>query len=197
MTPSREWEAAKRPITQNRELLFLFVILGLDLFFVGTDILGDLKESETTLWHIGMELVPLVLNLVGLVYIVVRWRALRRGLKAAETRAFEAESLMLRSADELREWQQKTETLTVGLSQAIDQQLSDWGLSTAEKEISLLLLKGFSSKEIAEFRSTSERTVRQQAASIYQKAGLAGRSELSAFFLEDILTLQPGPVGEV
>jgi hypothetical protein len=51
----------------------------------------------------------------------------------------------------------------------------------------LLLLKGFSHKEIARLRHTSTTTIRQQAASIYQKANLSGRAALSAFFLEDLL----------
>jgi len=33
----------------------------------------------------------------------------------------------------------------------------------------------------------SKTTVRQQARSLYGKAGLAGRHELAAFFLEDLL----------
>jgi len=33
----------------------------------------------------------------------------------------------------------------------------------------------------------SERTVRQHAVAVYRKSGLAGRAELSAFFLEDLL----------
>lgn len=43
-------------------------------------------------------------------------------------------------------------------------------------------------------RGTSERTVREQARSAYQKAGLRGRSELAAFFLGDLLDLggEPG-----
>ena len=36
-------------------------------------------------------------------------------------------------------------------------------------------------------RETSERTVRQQSLAVYRKAGLTGRAELSAFFLEDLL----------
>ena len=35
--------------------------------------------------------------------------------------------------------------------------------------------------------AVSERTGREQARSIYSKAGLTGRSALSAFFLEDLL----------
>jgi hypothetical protein len=36
-------------------------------------------------------------------------------------------------------------------------------------------------------RSTSETTIRQQALSIHRKSRLKNRSELSAFFLEDLL----------
>jgi DNA-binding NarL/FixJ family response regulator len=43
-------------------------------------------------------------------------------------------------------------------------------------------------KEIADIRQTQEKTVRTQATTIYKKSGLSGRQELSAFFLEDILS---------
>jgi DNA-binding CsgD family transcriptional regulator len=36
-------------------------------------------------------------------------------------------------------------------------------------------------------RRTSERTVRQQALNVYRKSGLNGRSDMAAFFLEDLL----------
>ena len=61
--------------------------------------------------------------------------------------------------------------------------LSFW----AEREVALLLLKGLSHREIAAVRAVSERTVREQARSLYAKAGLTGRAALSAFFLEDLL----------
>ena len=50
-----------------------------------------------------------------------------------------------------------------------------------------MLLKGFSHKEIARLRNTSEATIRQQAAAIYLKSRLGGRAALSAYFLEDLL----------
>jgi DNA-binding CsgD family transcriptional regulator len=50
-----------------------------------------------------------------------------------------------------------------------------------------LLLKGLSLKEIAAIRNTLEKTVRQQASSIYKKAELNGRHAFSAWFIEDIL----------
>jgi DNA-binding NarL/FixJ family response regulator len=56
-----------------------------------------------------------------------------------------------------------------------------------EREIALLLMKGYSHKAIARDRGRSERTVRQHAVAIYQKSGLGGRAELAAFFLEDLM----------
>ncbi len=60
-------------------------------------------------------------------------------------------------------------------------------VASAEREVALLLLKGLSHKDIADVRRTSEKTVRQQSLAVYRKAGLSGRAELSAFFLEDLL----------
>ena len=84
-------------------------------------------------------------------------------------------------------WRQRHGQLLRGLSDAIDQQLHVWNLTPAEKEVAFLLLKGLSFKEIAPTRGASERTVRQQALGVYAKSGLAGRAELAAFFLEDLL----------
>jgi DNA-binding NarL/FixJ family response regulator len=63
-------------------------------------------------------------------------------------------------------------------------------LTAAEREVGLLLLKGLSHKEVAAARGTSETTIRQQALAVYRKAGLRNRSDLSAFFLEDLLLPQ-------
>ena len=84
-------------------------------------------------------------------------------------------------------WRAETRGLLEGLGAAIDAQFARWGLSVAEREVALLLVKGLSSHEIAAVRGTSERTVRQQSQAVYRKAGVAGRAELAAFFLEDLL----------
>ena len=107
------------------------------------------------------------------------WR-LRRQLEA-QRRDFSA----FRAQAEA--WRLGSKKYLDGLSQAIDLQLEAWQLSAAEKEVAFLLLKGLSLKEIAQARGTSEKTTRVQAGAVYSKSGLAGRSELSAFFLEDLL----------
>jgi DNA-binding NarL/FixJ family response regulator len=84
-------------------------------------------------------------------------------------------------------WSREAQDVLKGLGAAIDAQFDKWGLSPAERDVALLQLKGLRHKEIADLRKTSERTVRQQALSIYKKAGLSGRTDLAAFFLEDLL----------
>jgi DNA-binding NarL/FixJ family response regulator len=42
-------------------------------------------------------------------------------------------------------------------------------------------------REIADARSVKEKTVRQQATHIYAKSGYAGRHELVAHFIEDLM----------
>jgi DNA-binding CsgD family transcriptional regulator len=74
-----------------------------------------------------------------------------------------------------------------GRMRQIDNDFDKWGLSLAEKEIALFLLKGLRLQDIADLRHTSERTVRQQAQAIYRKAGLVGRTDLSAHFVEEFI----------
>jgi DNA-binding NarL/FixJ family response regulator len=69
----------------------------------------------------------------------------------------------------------------------MDERFEAWGLTPAERDVALGLLKGKSHKVIAYETGRSERTVRQHAVAVYQKSGLGGRAELSAFFLEGVM----------
>ncbi len=84
-------------------------------------------------------------------------------------------------------WRRRAETALAGLGVAIDEQLTRWQLTPVEKETALMLLKGLSHKEVAQVGGRSERTVRQHAIAVYRKSGLAGRAELSAYFLDDLM----------
>jgi DNA-binding NarL/FixJ family response regulator len=83
-------------------------------------------------------------------------------------------------------WRQNSRMLMTGLADAIQRQFDDWGLTAAEADIAGLMLKGLPLKSIANLRQTSEATIRQQAQGIYRKSGLANRTELAAYFLEDL-----------
>ena len=141
------------------------------------------EEPDMTLREILFELIEptiLVLTAAAVVHLLGRMRrqhqeqlALVRDLEVART--------------EGAQWRTDMRDLLKGLSSAIDDQFERWGLTAAERDVALLMLKGLSHKEIAVVRDSSERTVRQQARAIYGKANLSGRAALSAFFLEDLL----------
>lgn len=66
------------------------------------------------------------------------------------------------------------------------QQFSEWDLTEAEAEIGMLLIKGMSIADIANLRGRSQATVKAQNSAIYQKSGLANRSQLVSYFVEEL-----------
>lgn len=84
-------------------------------------------------------------------------------------------------------WRDSAEQALEGLGVAINEKFDEWGLTPAEREVALQLLKGYTHKGIARRTDRSHQTVRQHAAAVYRKADLAGRAELSAFFLEGLM----------
>jgi len=149
------------------------------LLFIVWDMAADYR-SGTDWPHLLAEFSILLMAAAG---IVILWR---RFVAARETARFLERDLEV-ARHEARRWRDESRDLLDGLGTAIERKFNRWKLTPAEAEIGLLMLKGLTHKEIAQIRTTSERTVRQQARSVYLRAGLAGRAELSAFFLEDLL----------
>jgi DNA-binding CsgD family transcriptional regulator len=142
-----------------------------------------IEDPHMTLRQILMELVEPTVTVsaaVGVVYLMGRTK-----------RQHEEQLSLMRDLEVARaegaQWRTDMRDVVKGLGVAIDAQFDRWGLTAAEREVAMLMLKGLSHKEIAAVREASERTVRQQARAIYAKANLSGRAALSAFFLEDLL----------
>jgi len=172
--------------------LALAGLFGLVVVLAGADLLTDLNE-RTTAFHLAVEGSVVVVGLAGAVWTIVRVRALGREAHELRAQAVALSADLDASRVEAARWRDEAGELIRGLSAAIDRQLERWGLSPAEHDIALLLLKGLSHKEVAELRAVSESTVRQQARAIYRKSGLTGRADLAAFFLEDLLGPRPTP----
>mgnify|MGYP006282984349 CR=1 FL=1 len=148
-----------------------------------TDLVADMGMNLPPS-HMAQEWVLLVLSLAGFVYLVVDMRRrtvaidrLRHSLSLSEDRRVSL-------GEELREARARHGV-------AVRHQFEAWGLTASEQQVAMLLLKGLSLKEIAAVRETREKTVRQQASSVYGKSGLEGRHALAAWFLEDFL-FEPG-----
>jgi len=163
----------------TKERGFMATILIVIFSMVTLDLITDSNEGVRW-WHLLSEGSIAAATLFGLFYLIRDSFNLKHSLADEKKRSDKLQA-------EAEMWQMQSKKYLQGLSESIDEQLSKWHLSVAEKEVAFLLLKGLSLKEIAEIRSTSEKTTRTQSIAIYSKAGLGGRSELSAFFLEDLL----------
>ena len=152
--------------------LFSSLVFILIAGLVGLDLITDTEQGVSP-GHVMLEGLVLVAALVGAGLTFRTLLKTRSDLSLAQ--------------GEARNWRAQHREVLDGLSAAIGAQFDAWSLSPAEREIGYLLLKGLSMEEIARVRGTSERTARDQARAVYRKAGLGGRSELSAFFLEDLL----------
>lgn len=163
----------------KRERNFVAAILLVIFVMVCFDLATDSREGAVW-WHLLSEGGVAVVALVG-VFLLMRDTFLLRHMLEDERKKFSD------FRQQAEKWQSQSRKYLEGLSQAIDAQLSEWQLTGSEKEVAFLLLKGLSLKEVAEVRQTSEKTARAQSLSVYSKSGLSGRSELAAFFLEDLL----------
>ena len=164
--------------------MVLTLLLGGIAIGGGVDLWMDWPTSPAP-FHVGFELSVLVFSLGGVAFLWGGWMQTRRSLMRTR-------EVSVRLTEERDAWRQRAEKLLRGLGEEIDAQLRGWNLTGAEREVALLLLKGYEHKEIAALLDRSDRTIRQHAVSVYRKSNLSGRAELAAFFLEDLL-LPPGP----
>jgi DNA-binding NarL/FixJ family response regulator len=151
----------------NFKNLYPTIVLVAATLFFAFDIITDLVAKDESWLHLFVE------SIVFLAISAVLFRELRhlRQLKV-----------------ELSEERIRTARLSGELLAVMRNQFAEWGLSPSESEIALLLIKGLSMKEVAEARQVKEKTIRQQATSVYAKSGYAGRHELAAHFIEDLIS---------
>jgi DNA-binding CsgD family transcriptional regulator len=81
----------------------------------------------------------------------------------------------------------KLRRAALAFADVLEERFSDWGLTPAEREVALFLIKGFPIAEIARLRETSEGTVKAQTNAVYRKAGVNGASQLLSLFLDDLM----------
>ncbi len=136
--------------------------------FFAYDIVADLLDDSEKLVHIVVE------SVVFFAVSTVLFNELRR---------------VGRLQHEVRRERDKTARLSGELLAAMRDQFAEWGLSPSESEVALLLIKGLTMKEISQARDVKEKTIRQQATGIYAKSGCAGRHELAARFIEDLMSV--------
>ncbi|MEK6553764.1 MAG: helix-turn-helix transcriptional regulator [Bdellovibrionota bacterium] len=165
-----------------RQKLSVFLILVLAMALWVIDAIDDLSHgSDAT--HIATEGIILAIIAFWVITITLRYFTTNR-------QNIQIRSDLAAVRKDLENYRRETAHLAKGLGLKIDEQLEKWQMTKAEKEVALLVLKGFSNKEISDIRGTAEKTTIQQVSAIYQKCGLHNRAEFAAFFLEDLLLPQ-------
>lgn len=163
MTASPDIRLAGRRQTVALSVFLLIQSLG-TVFFVG-DVIGDLRADPFSA-HFIFEAVVTAALVLGILFGAF---ALRRTIE------------LLRAQD------QALAVARGALSDVIETQFAAWALTPAERDVGLLALKGLDVAEIAELRGAAQGTVRAQLTRIYSKAGVSGRAQFAAFFVEDLL----------
>jgi DNA-binding CsgD family transcriptional regulator len=164
------------PLIKETILIFIFAVV---VIASGADLVADLSHGADT-EHIVKETIVVSISCFAIAWLLwglhqqrLEIRSLQHALETASSPHKAPKKYVLEARKKL--------------GNVVTQQFSEWALTGSETEVGWLLLKGLSLKEIAMVRNTQEKTVRQQASSIYKKAGINGRHAFSAWFIEDIL----------
>jgi len=157
-------------------LIFIFVFV---VIASGLDLFSDLSHGAS-LAHVFREAVIVTLSALALIWILRGMYQQNEEIKLLRQEISNAERLHRQPDEYVLNARRQ-------LGEVIAKQFEDWQLTSSEKEVGILLLKGLSLKEISAIRNTLEKTVRQQASAIYKKADVPGRHAFAAWFIEDML----------
>jgi len=153
---------------QTYKIYFPAIVLGFASAFFLYDIIIDVMKEDESPLHLTIEGFIFFATSVVLTYEVLR---------------------VMKLSKDLKQEQGKVARLSGELSQVIQKDFEEWKLTESEKEVAILLIKGLSMNEIGDLRGVKEKTVRQQATSIYTKSKCPNRYELAAKFIEDLLNV--------
>ena len=166
-----------RPMSRNAVFAGMGILLSSMAFFgfdvvsdISAHVLGGLSYTRSDLVHLVFE----VLAVAGLGYAVVTLRAYHRLLRA-EAEATKDTIQMLRG----------------NFGQVLQNKFEDWGLTIAERDVTLLIIRGLSVAEIASARNTAQGTIKTQSTSIFRKIGVRSKTELMSVIIDEFLDGKP------
>src|SRR6185295_16332580 len=123
---------------------------------MGVDIVIDYHSDMSTALA-SFELLVFLLALAGIGFNGAQFFAAERRSRLLDGELAEAREEARRWSEDAKRWNREAQNVLQGLGVAIDRQFDRWDLTPAEREVTLLQLKGLRHKAIAELRQTSER----------------------------------------
>jgi len=148
-------------------LAVIILVQALCAAFFFSDVVSDFKSDKyLSEVHFYMEAIATLVLIAGVVFLMIelrkvmtRMEQLDRGLRGARGE----------------------------MAEIIDAFFEEWDLTPSEKDVGLLILKGFDNEAISQLRGTAAGTVRAQSTRIYSKAGVESRAQLFSVFLDELL----------
>ncbi|MGM0526124.1 MAG: helix-turn-helix transcriptional regulator [Pseudomonadota bacterium] len=168
-------------MTSDRLLMVIFLLIA---FANVSDVVAD-YHMQVAKWHLAIEGITVVISIAA--FIVLWRRVLWRNQELQQVKAVLSRHQQREPEQTNQEKAHTKQKQSPDSYTDVQSWFKQWKLSPSEQEVAVLLIKGLSFNEIAEVRSTREKTVRQQASSIYSKSGLGGRNHLSAWLIDMLL----------
>lgn len=158
----------------------VFAVLVMVVFITsGAETISEFMAGETP-GSMGDDLSLFALSTIVGGLFVYEMLAQRRALS-------ELRAQLAKARGQLERLDSQSPKLASQYRAVMQKQFDAWHLTASEQDVVIGLLKGLSFREVAQLRETHEKTVRQQASSVYRKAGVSSRHELAAWFFEDML----------
>ncbi|PKL34337.1 MAG: LuxR family transcriptional regulator [Spirochaetae bacterium HGW-Spirochaetae-10] len=169
------------------------ILVGALVFLNLYDVVYHLITEQSLSLHQLSEAVMVTSITAFAIFLLLRHRRTlgRAGeqMERIRAEADEARREAQKTADELRRYRQENRDAFESLRRAMSDQFARWRFSPEEQRAARLIIQGLSFREIAARLNKSEKTIRNQSLSIYEKSGMTGRNDLAAFFLLDILDI--------
>lgn len=142
--------------------------------FFGLDVVTDVvKHVAGSTPYALAELVHLIfeiLAVIGLGYASATLRAYLRLLQSQATSSQETIHMLRGNFDEV-----------------LRNKFEEWRLTTAERDVTLLIIRGLSVAEISSARNTAQGTIKAQSTSIFRKIGVGSKTELMSLIIDEFL----------
>lgn len=153
----------------RRGLKTLFVAQLLCVLFFIFDAIREILKLPHKVGGFDFEIFEFMIVIVMVLSMLITARQLRISRKKAHN------------------LQEKLRVASGEFNAMLMQSFDEWALTSSEKDVALLAIKGFGIQEISKMRKTKEGTVKAQLNAIYRKADVSGRPQLISYFVEELM----------
>lgn len=160
-------------LRQRTAFLGMAALLGCMIFF-GVDVVADITEHiSNDISYRSEELVHLIFEILAvfaLAYATITLRSYLALLKINAERSRETIQILRGNFDEV-----------------LHEKFNSWNLTPAERDITLLIIRGLNVADIAMARNTAPGTIKAQSTSIFRKIGVRSKTELMSLIIDEFL----------